>query len=437
MNLIQTPAPASKGATPPPAPGQTGQVGNSDKNPGASAKTAATNGRRLAGSGARQGISTLCEAQGFGPLSAAAWADAIVAFWEMARQREDFDAQAPFDVLDLAPGRGATVWLMLQALRRRIAALPDFQPKLRYLASAPQRQLLLPLRSQEELKPLIADGSLVPVLWDPERGDPCLLTLTGRQPWLPRNPVVVLAHDRWSSLAQRLLAVHYGKLLEADLSQLERTPTSNDNQPRLWQPLGAPPLPAALDEMMQRYRDQFNSAPVPIPVGALRVIERIATLAPHGYLVIAAAPGATSERKLRLCHFGPLVNDYARTGSAPVNFHLLEQRYGELGAAVWQRDLYGDMATQLALGNMAGAASQLARTVSALDKGTLGGSAALVQAMKALSTKPLASLGHTELDTMLALLRQSEYDPEVFHAGGDSLTNALHAHADCNREAWS
>jgi RimJ/RimL family protein N-acetyltransferase len=45
--------------------------------------------------------------------------------------------------------------------------------------------------------------------------------------------------------------------------------------------------------------------------------------------------------------------------------------------------------------------------------------------------------GIARLNTMLALLRQSEHDPDVFCAAGDTLLDALHATPDCNREAWS
>src|SRR5690606_20035410 len=132
---------------------------------------------------------------------------------------------------------GRIVPALLDGLERMGMA----QLRLRYLCAAPQRAMLATLAGQPQLRHWIDAGILLPTLWDPERGDPCLLAKPGRQLWQPGNPVVVLAQDRWQGLGQRLLAVHYGKLLEVDRARLARQRASACNDS------GAESEPAADD----------------------------------------------------------------------------------------------------------------------------------------------------------------------------------------------
>ena len=76
--------------------------------PGAAATNADNMAARPpAGSHHAAGLESLpLDAPWSGPLAAAAWAGAIIGFWEEARARGEIDPEAPLDVLDLAPGRG-------------------------------------------------------------------------------------------------------------------------------------------------------------------------------------------------------------------------------------------------------------------------------------------------------------------------------------------
>ena len=319
---------------------------------------------------------------------------------------------------------------MLQALSQRICALPDFKPRLRYLAAAPRRDMLAPLRNQPELHAWLAADVLVPVLWDPERGDPCLLLLAGRQAWRPANPVAVLAQDRWRTLPQRLLAVHYGALLEADLAQSARGPQGGASG-RLWRPAARLPNCAAFGQAVECYLSHFNSAPVPLPEGALGAIERIAALAQRGYLVLAAAPGFISERDMRLCEAGRLVNEQAARQPLPINFHLLAQHYRALGAASRELELRQDLALQLALGAVPDQDARLSRIASVLTQGGMGDATALADAMR------IAAASGARGQTLLTLLRQSGHDPRVFLAAGKGMPAVLQGAIACQREAWS
>lgn len=150
----------------------------------------------------------------FSPLVASAWADAIIAFWQSASVQGRLDPTQPLEVLDLMPGSGESVRILMRALEQRMAMLPGFAHSLRYLMVGHRRDSLTPTRWQSELQPSLQAEKLVTVLWDPGRGDPCLLRPGKRSAWKPINPVAVIAHDSWAKLGQRLCAVHYGRLLD-------------------------------------------------------------------------------------------------------------------------------------------------------------------------------------------------------------------------------
>ena len=364
-----------------------------------------------------------------GPLAAAAWADAIVAFWKEAGARGELDADGPLDILDLAPGRGLPVWLMLQALAQRMEGLPAFGPRLRYLAAAPRRGLLSFLHNQPELHAWLAAGILVPVLWDPERGDPCLLLRAGRQAWRPVNPAAVLAQDRWRILPQRLLAVHYGALLEPDLALLARArPAGGESD--AWRSAGRLPGGAAVAQAIRSYQAHCNSVPIPMPGGALGAIDRIAAVAGRGYLVLAAAPGFTTERDMRLCPVGDLVDAAAAHRPLPVNFHLLAQHYRNLGAATRELSLRSDLALQVALGALPEPAERVARIAGALAASGMAEAEGLADAMR------IAAASGAPAQTLLALLARSVHDPQVFQAACQAMP-ALHTAIACRRESWS
>jgi RimJ/RimL family protein N-acetyltransferase len=367
----------------------------------------------------------------FSPLMASVWADTILAYWRAAYAAGRLDPAQPLDVLDLMPGTGASVWLMLQALQRRLSSLPEFTGVLRYLAVGAKRDMLTALRAQPELQSDIAAGILVPVLWDPERGDPCLLTPGKRIPWRPANPAAVLAHDRWASLAQRFCAVHYGKLLEADIERLAHCAQA-EQEATLWRPVQQDRMPDALRQLVHAYLSKFNSAPIPLPTGAMSMMERIAFIAQAGYLVLAAAPGLVSEHQIRLNHFSAVLSHYRRCAAMPVNFYLLDQYCARLAAASWQSALRPDLAGQAIVGNLPDPAKYLAVAVRVLESGGACDAPSLVTAARTIAL----ARSSPKLDMLLALLRRSEYDPEVFCAGAAAITEALRTQPPADWHAW-
>src|SRR5690606_20300671 len=99
----------------------------------------------------------------------------------------------------------------------------------------------------------------------------------------------------------------------------------------IWRPLGKLPGAPGVVDLLAAYLWHCNSAPIPLPLGAVTALTRIAALARHGYLVLACAPGLASERDVRLAQFPALLA--AAPQRLPVNFHLLARHLRQLGAA--------------------------------------------------------------------------------------------------------
>jgi RimJ/RimL family protein N-acetyltransferase len=416
---------------------------------------------------------SLARAGDVSPLAAAAWANAILQFWEDGLACGEIDVANPLDVLDLAGGDIATVWVMLRALlsrcdKRRVPV------RIRYLVVAPRRALLEPVRRHAALAPSLAQGVLVPLLWNPERGDPCLLSPTGRTPWQPANPVVVVAHDLWRQLPQRLFAVHYGKLLEADptgrkaVVRVDPGPIADTSQPRMpgvedsamvrsfntdsstpesstlqpssaqstaqpetpWHAAFASILAEQIGQPVDSFLARFNSVPLPVPSGALELIERLAVRCSKGYLMLASAPGFASDRALRLLSFADALSDRDKGIAPPVNFILTAERHAALGASTWQSDLQGGRAIQVALRTRSpeSAPQRLADTVAAMAGAGVADAAGMLEAMRGLRGPCL--------DARLALIRASLHDPQVLSAGIGATVEGLRSGQNVVREAW-
>ena len=90
------------------------------------------------------------------PALATAWADAIVTYWEHGVNNATIRADQPCYLLDLNPGCGQFVWLLLQALRTKIG---DRNGKLCYLACSTHSEPLNALLQHPYLQPAIEDHS--------------------------------------------------------------------------------------------------------------------------------------------------------------------------------------------------------------------------------------------------------------------------------------
>lgn len=380
-------------------------------------------------SGSKQsGMATPIE---FNPLIASAWADAIVALWRTAFAKGCLDPSQPLDVLDLMPGSGESVLQMIIALQSRIAVLPEFSGFIRYLPVAPRRDLLSVFRTHPEFRVYLENETIVPVLWDPERGDPCLIYSGRRATWSPSNPAAILSHHAWALEEQRLCAVHYGKLLEADIELLSNC-SSPDREALHWRPLETSGLDKVLGLLLQACISKFNSVPLALPTGAVNQLQRISKLARNGFLLLCVAPGLTSEKQTRLSHFSDVIKHYRLHNTIPLNFWLISEYCSRMSALTCQTDLKPGVGSQAVVGNLKDLSNYLLPVSKPLGALTASTALYFVNAARAIASGRTDS----QLDILLALIKRSEYDPEVLNVAAETIVDEMRNKPDFQRQPW-
>ncbi len=215
-------------------------------------------------------------------------------------------------VIDLAPGEGERAWRVLKALSGRA---PRGAP-IRYMVCCADAEHCARLAAHPLLKPLISAGSLC--LDREGRGTPAHIV---------RNPIVVLAHEGLSSMAQGFYAAHAGELLEAwsdGRGGMEwRAPTQRDGVMRL----------------LSAYRQSIDHAAFTLPRGAMDRLSALLRASSGRMLLRASDQGAMDIAQIRAG-----VLDFERRDRPPhvedhalrVNFEALARWHRAHGASVHQ-----------------------------------------------------------------------------------------------------
>lgn len=366
------------------------------------------------------------EPENFSPLVAYLWADLILHHVRTSVAAGEVDLQYPVDILDLVPGFGQSIWLMVQALLRRSVEVEGL--RIRYIPVAPQRVWFEAIRSYPEFSPLLNNEIVVPMLWDCQLNDPCLLLPSGRKAWSTSNPCVVLAHDRWSSLPQRLFAVHYGKLLEANLALLKNK-LDPEQRSQQWMRVEDTSFYLSFDSLIDHYLAHFNSSPIPYPNIALTMIDRLACKLPGKYLLLSAAEGIASEHSLRLWSFSKLIDNYEKQGRFSVNFHFLSHRLRQLGLETIEIDMQKGLVLQIAMHGHVEGKKRIGGIANKVDAGMFHHSSALNEAITTLGL-------NAGLDSRLALLKLSQYDPAIFIASHAVLIKSFTRSPNFDHKIW-
>ena len=238
----------------------------------------------------------------------------ITEYWRVCRVNSELDSKHYLDIIDLCPGSGLSCWLMMKSLGRHIGT--EF--RYRYIPLVPDRSWLSDLLTIPEFSDWIQNGSLAPLVWDCSQADPRFFGNADEKIWRPCNPLVVLSHDRFCYLRHRLLAVHYGRLFEAQFvdstdeyhfvsEQPEKYDTKKQNESVKWNHLDRTQEEIGLGIKFNKYLEKFNSSPLPLPLGAVQFIKKIHQLAHRGYLLVSLGNGMNTEQDLRLASFQYLI----------------------------------------------------------------------------------------------------------------------------------
>lgn len=311
------------------------------------------------------------------------------------------------EVVDLQPFARDDAWLLraqLARLRpgtvRHWACAPD--------AAGASHLLALPESARTQgLETRI-------LLWAPGAAEPArrpVIHDSGLS-WRPRGPVLFVAGDEWRRLEHDLLGVHYGKILRWDEAAWAADPEGNG-----W-------IPAERVRGLAAYLGCVNSAPIPVPAGALRAIEAMEAAASPAWMAIARAPGwehAADARDPDAPRGGP---DEWRAARLPVNFDWLAARCREAGFATWHGAVGPhDIAHVVAAG---GPRVLPVDDVARLLRDAGGDPEALAPPLGA-EVPPAA---------LLALLRASGHEPRVLAARLPGLAAALARLPVAERAGW-
>jgi RimJ/RimL family protein N-acetyltransferase len=374
----------------------------------------------------------------FSPSVANQLSGLIVNHWYACLAANEIRPDAPLDILDFSPGSGRSTLLMTRALQRKISNDGGF--RWRYLPVLSDRQNIEQLQSLEAMRTLIAEGTVVPLVCSGAIKETSFVFLKDGKRWQSANPVVTLLHDSIARLHHRLLAVHYGKLMEykedinatneSDADGAENTEVSDcSSDQRKWVAADVRMLDHDLPDLLANYLAKFNSAPVPYPQGALELIDLISKHCRQGCLMITAAPGITSETEMRLASFADLTKTFHNHQPMPVNFHLLAHKLKKNEAVTDCISLQKDQVIQIALFRHSGASARLGALVRDVEPGMFGHASALSQAMQGVN-------GDSAFEHRLTLLKLASFDPGVLASiHGPNFAKAS-KHPSFNHEGW-
>ncbi len=359
----------------------------------------------------------------FSTAVAAEIAQLVLAYWKDGLSHADINPDRPIDVIDLAPGKGCNGHQLIRALRAATRHVRTM--RFRYLPVVPDDAWMSRASAVPEMQAYRQQDVLLPLMGSPEM--PGRLMADDR-PYQCDNPVVILAHDGWARLPQRLLAVHYGKLLEADLELIRDQQAGSSERPD-WRPVEAVLQSGAFAPVFARYLDEFNSTPICYPEGAIDAVRRWRQVARHGYLMLATGTGMASELRMRLHTFPDLVSTYRDQGRLPVHYGLLAHWARLHDAATVEQDLPGGQAMQIMMEAVEDTHERLSALADGFDTAIHDRQSLMAEAIRSVG-------GEHKLEHLRQLLRLSGHDPVLLADMGRELALAFSRTMDFDRVAW-
>ena len=358
----------------------------------------------------------------FGPAIADQLAALIVRHWRELIRRDEFDDAHTLDVIDLCPGNGDSGTMLCAAINRRIQGLT--QLRFRYLPVVPSSD------SENSVCRLSAvpPGAIGKLLWDVIEPNSRPYVLGDDVPYQPGNATVLLAHDAWSQLPQELYAIHYGKLLRANLSFVKLGEKKSEKQ-ELWSNADPAEWGERLSPMLKHYLCELNSSPVVFSALAFNIIGKILDISDQNTFVISIGDGHSRETRLRLVSFAQVIDAYRESDKLPVNFQLLAAWVRASGGEVVDVPVLSSLNLQLNLFSKNAPQQRLQAIARCVDSALFSSAHHLVEVCKNLSSS-------VSLEARLNLLQLSRHDPDVFAMLDRHIVQGLSKRIDVDRDAW-
>lgn len=346
------------------------------------------------------------------PALAAAWADAVVGYWEAELSDGRIDPGEPLYLLDLAPARGRLAWLLLHALEERLPGSPAATLDYRYVASKDGDEG--GEEAHAEWTWLAAKRRFTFARWRGPIGSTLLIADSGLAITGTANPVVLLAPGLFERQPSGLFAAHRGAWMRGRLAGEPDAalPEEQGDVPLTceWQAMRTDAIDARCETLAVHYVAHLPSSALLLPDATLEMLDALNRFcARTGYLLLAAAHGVCTERQLRAGMLWPRRAWLQQDATQPVNFHALALYHKALAATVYQRQLADHGVVVHAAWWRAGQ-PPLDGGVDAL-RARLDAHHPDDSVHLAVSAEALADVAPPEI--LLTLLRQSHHDPRV------------------------
>jgi RimJ/RimL family protein N-acetyltransferase len=355
------------------------------------------------------------------PVLAQAWTDAVLLYWQHGIACGAIDPTRPLYLAGLAPAQGLLAWRMLQALREGLRRR-QLDASICLIACCRTQDEADALLGHPCLNEFVRQGWLDAALFDGGNGSALTLQHQNLSVLAAANPLVILALGHFATLPSELMAAHYGQLLQSAVAVHEVEGSEHLELSYDWQP--APE--SATTPLPDYYRQHFHSAALLLPDAATQTLQRLERIAGGRYLLLGADPGVCDEQAIRLGGMMPPEQWHAGRMQLPVNYHALSFVQSQAGASVWNRQMEDGGIVLHAAWRGDGAAAGMPQITALLDAAHPDHGQALQRAIAS----------QTDAAAVLALLRQSRYDPAMLMAAIDTLLNKPPQLTNCARREW-
>ena len=357
------------------------------------------------------------------PNNAEIWASIAFKYYDEALANAEIELSQPLDIFDFEPWNYTGLLQLLNALNRHSNFY--YRPKFRLLPVFSSESDVKILLALPEFSAYIQTGMLVPLLIKNDQF--YFFDHDNLLHYQSYNPLIVLFRDAWSRMQHRIIAIHYGNLLEADIDKLQGG--SGENKADLWRPVEKKSIDNNFSDLLDHYLSEFNSTPVLIHVDTIYFLNKISEIARQGYLIISLGEGYSSAKSMRMCGFPKLIENFKQGKSSPVNFQLIAHLANKSGASVKEIELDKGHVLQLIDGVRVRAASRLDYLISNIDPGFFYRSEVIWDALKSLRSDDA-------LNCRLNLLRLSSFDPSLFSLMSNDLVAGFIKFPEFDRKSW-
>ncbi|MBC8134306.1 MAG: hypothetical protein H8F28_00265 [Fibrella sp.] len=364
------------------------------------------------------------------------YAELIVAF--LRDYLPLLDLSQPVYVLEMATGSGALSFLLLNALRDKLAQFPSLQPaRLCYVMTDFAERNVVSWETDVGFQPFVEQGMLDFALFAPETQDSVVLRRSGEvlNSETVRNPIIAIANYFFDSIRQDFFQFENGVIREARLTLYRELGDGVDpaSKPRLdeikLQDRFVPVYSnyyrdVELNELLKQYQADLPTGSVLFPIGAFHSLRNLRRLSSEKLLLIASDKGFHSLEYMRghsLTPYTPHPGSFAYM----VNFHALGRYFENTSGKSWHAQEHFSLTTMVGISFVAEHMENLSYAARNLRQRNLIKNgyqlSPLLEHFESREGAPDAEL----LRIAVACVEFSAYDPWIFGRCGEYLCEGL------------